>query len=260
MYSAQNGTETGLLLVTASMAAEALALSRLACAEGEALRRSDAPELQQSGGKLLAAVTQAQRELNRHLETALTACGCDPYERGELRLTSRYKEFWWDGSQALPWRRTAQKGAGIWMDAPESIRIFPGRTGCLSVSMTAFAAGPPATVFLRLAGPCQTSDIPLFTLRTHELHRFRQSVRLHTRTQTSVSLGVRGALGICVVRASLTGTFSPLPPDCAGNPPADARASEVPQVAGRQSTEAESGYHRPRCGLSEECRSSGNGE
>ena len=45
MYYAQDEKEQGLCFAAASMAAEALALSRLVCTEGEALMQSGTPEL-----------------------------------------------------------------------------------------------------------------------------------------------------------------------------------------------------------------------
>ena len=119
MYYAQDEKEQGLCFAAASMAAEALALSRLVCTEGEALMQAGTPELCRSAAKLLTAVTQAQRDLNGRLETALTACGRNPFGTGELRLVSRFREFWWDGAGALPWKCAVQKGAGFWMDGPE---------------------------------------------------------------------------------------------------------------------------------------------
>ena len=67
MYHAQDEKEQGLCFAAASMAAEALALSRLVCTEGEALMQSGTPELYRSAAKLLTAVTQAQRDLNGRL-------------------------------------------------------------------------------------------------------------------------------------------------------------------------------------------------
>lgn len=260
MYYAQDEKEQGLCFAAASMAAEALALSRLVCTEGEALMQAGTPELCRSAAKLLTAVTQAQRDLNGRLETALTACGRNPFGTGELRLVSRFREFWWDGVGALPWKCAVQKGAGFWMDGPESIRLFPGRTYGLTVSLTAFSVGPPATVFLRLAEPCQTSDIPLFTLGAKGPPVFRQSVRLCVKSQASLSLRVRGPLGIGVVKASLEGILPPLPLDGTANPLLDAAEPEALREAGRQSTKEEADCHPLQYGWNAACRSGGSGE
>ena len=62
MYYADE-KEQGLCFATASMAAEALALSRLVCTEGEALMQAGTPELCRSAAQLTTSVTQALRDL-----------------------------------------------------------------------------------------------------------------------------------------------------------------------------------------------------
>ncbi|MCI8811260.1 MAG: hypothetical protein HFF84_14405 [Oscillibacter sp.] len=131
-------------------------------------------------------------------------------EQNRLHLTSRYSGFWWEKSQALPWKRLAQNGRLLWLDTPETIRLSPGKTYQLSITLTGFSAGTAAAVFLQLAVPDGAMDIPLFTLRPKGAAVFHRTLPLYTQMPADLSLRVSGPFGICLLGASLEGTAFPV--------------------------------------------------
>lgn len=255
MYNKPDGNGHGFLLAAASMAAEALALSRVVCAEGEALVRS--PGAAKSAAGLLSAVTQAQRELNSRLETALAACGYFPNEKSELHFASRYNDFWWEGPWALPWKPLPQSGAGFRLDEPAQIRLLPGETCRLHISLTAFPIGGTAEIFLCIATRHGEKKLSLFTLRPKGPTTFTQAVELHTQTQAGISLGVNGPFGVCLIKAALDGVIIP-PAGCAAGLLPGPTEQEEPLRDVRQSKEEGRNYRLLQCGSSEACRRGGN--
>lgn len=192
MPGQKDGMEQGMLLAAASMAAEALALSRVVCAEGEALVQCDAPEVRESTANLLASVTQAQHRLHNRLECALTVCG---YLPGGVRLVNRYSGFWWEEGQGFPWKSlSGLEGSG-------PVLLLPGQPYRLTVSLSGFPVGTAAEVFLCLSAP--PYRIPLFTLRTRGPQRFKKALNLVVPRKTPLSLEVSGGLGACVLDAGL---------------------------------------------------------
>lgn len=259
MYNIPDKNRPGFLLAAASMAAESLALSRVVCAEGDALARSGTVEAAKSAAGLLSAVTQAQRELNNRLETALTACGCLPHEKSELHLTSRSGGVWWEECYALPWKPLSQSGTAFRLDTPTQIDLLPGKTYQLHISLTAFPIGNTARIFLRLATPYAAKNIPLFTLRAKGPIAFAQTVELHPQSQAGISLRVNGPFGVCLIKAALDGVTIP-PTGCAAGFLSGPAGLAVPPEDARQWKEEGRNYHLLQSGSSEGRRRGGSGE
>lgn len=195
--SQKNGVEQGALLAAASMAAEALALSRVVCAEGEALAQCGAPEVRESAVSLLTAVTQAQRSLNHRLESALTACGCFP---GAFRLASQYNGFWWEAERPFPWIPAAGSPC---LEHSCRILLPPGYRYRLHISLAGFPVGTSSNVLLRLSGPRHTDCIPLFTLCGREPKTLQKTLILSILSEAVFTLEISGGLGACVFRAGM---------------------------------------------------------